>query len=129
LTTTRDQHPNFIDVPSAIDFHLVKEFTKDHDAGFWHSHYFWWDPVVGDGKFHFGPAWDFDAKAAVDIGAETDRLRRASEPKTQPPRASYSHEIAFVKDWYAQALRLDGRSAVQLRSSSHCAHVLKGRTG
>ena len=69
----------FIDVPSAIDYYLVKEFTKDHDADFYRSHYFSWNmggtqtedhvpTVLDDGKFHFGPVWDFDQSA----GAATD---------------------------------------------------------
>ena len=39
------QYPEFLDVASAIDFYLVKEFTKDNDADFYRSHYFSWDRV------------------------------------------------------------------------------------
>ena len=72
--STRSQYPDFIDVDSAIDFMFVKEFTKDHDADFYRSHYFSWDPSdpegtsgipLRDGRFHFGPAWDFDGGAGM----------------------------------------------------------------
>ena len=70
--STRAQYPDFIDVNSAIDFHLIQEFVKNGDGAFWRSHYFSWDQTVDttaplnplqDGRFHFGPAWDFDGSA------------------------------------------------------------------
>ena len=45
---------------------------KNGDGAFYRSHYFSWDPSdpngtsgnpLRDGKFHFGPAWDFDGSA------------------------------------------------------------------
>ena len=65
VPATRNQYANFVDVNSAIDFWLVKEFTKDHDSDFSRSMYFWWDPS-GDNKFHWGPAWDADHSAGND---------------------------------------------------------------
>ena len=62
-------YPSFIDVNSAIDFYLVKEFTKDNDGDFYRSNYFYWDRPgdpeypAADDKFHFGPVWDFDRSA------------------------------------------------------------------
>ena len=72
--STRAQYPDYLDQASAIDYYLVKEFTKDNDADFYRSHYFSWDPSdpegtitptnpLDDNKFHFGPAWDFDRSA------------------------------------------------------------------
>ncbi len=46
------------DVASFIDWYLVNEFTKNHDAVYGGSTYWSYDP--GDGKLHFGPIWDFD---------------------------------------------------------------------
>jgi hypothetical protein len=73
---TRSQYADHIDVPSAVDYWLVKEFTKDHDSDFSRSHYFSWDPsdptnassksLIDDDKFHFGPAWDADHSAGND---------------------------------------------------------------
>ncbi|MGH8939802.1 MAG: CotH kinase family protein, partial [Actinomycetes bacterium] len=70
-SSTRDEYERFINEEAAIDFMFIKEFTKDNDSDFNSSHYFSWDsaPVVDptkllrDGKFHFGPAWDFDRSA------------------------------------------------------------------
>ena len=76
-STTREQYPDYIDVNSAIDFYLVKEFTKDRDADFFRSNYFSWDPSgrvgkpLSDGKFHFGPAWDFDRSAGITSENDT----------------------------------------------------------
>ena len=76
-STTREQYPNYIDVNSAIDFYLVKEFTKDRDADFFRSNYFSWDPSgrvdkpLSDGKLHFGPAWDFDRSAGITSEDDT----------------------------------------------------------
>ncbi len=41
-SSTREQYPDFINVDSAIDFYLVKEFTKDRD-----SFPAQWDPKLG----------------------------------------------------------------------------------
>jgi hypothetical protein len=82
--TTRSQYPDFINVPSAIDYYLVKEFTKDFDSDFYRSDYFSWDPSgrvnepLSDGKFHFGPAWDFDRSAGVNTDTTTAAKYQAS---------------------------------------------------
>ena len=83
-STTRSQYPDFIDVPSAIDYYLVKEFTKDFDSDFYRSDYFSWDPSgrlnepLSDGKFHFGPAWDFDRSAGANTDTTTAAKYQAS---------------------------------------------------
>ena len=66
---TMGQINDFIDVDSAVDYYLVKEFAKDQDAYFYRSDYFAWDmddngnDALSDGLFHWGPAWDFDRSA------------------------------------------------------------------
>jgi hypothetical protein len=71
-STTRAQYQDYLDEASAVDFQFIKEFTKDNDADFNSSHYFSWDQTIDstdplnplqDGRFHFGPAWDFDRSA------------------------------------------------------------------
>lgn len=47
---------SFLDVPSAIDFFIMQELTKNID-GFRRSAFFY---RAQDGKFHLGPLWDFD---------------------------------------------------------------------
>lgn len=81
---TRAEIEPFIDIPSAVDYYLIKEFTKDSDADFYKSQIFFWNPkgaVDADGNpvllngdiqyadtnvpFFFGPAWDFDRSAGL----------------------------------------------------------------
>ncbi len=95
-TSTSDLHRR----QAAMDFNLIKEFTKDNDSDFYSSHYFSWDPVVNankraDNKFHFGPAWDFDRSAGnVDpdrpdtstLVSRPDGTARHGHPERQRPR-------------------------------------------
>ncbi|MFZ0531015.1 MAG: CotH kinase family protein [Propionicimonas sp.] len=81
---TRAEIEPYIDIASAVDFYLIKEFTKDSDADFYKSQMFFWNPkgvvdadgnpVLKDGDiqyadtntpFFFGPAWDFDRSAGL----------------------------------------------------------------
>ena len=60
------EYRNYIDVRTAIDFALVQEMTMNHDSyNTWpsngpHSTYLYMDKTHTDGKFCFGPLWDFD---------------------------------------------------------------------
>lgn len=79
-------YPSFIDVNSAIDFYLVKEFTKDNDSDFYRSNYFYWDRpgdsafASADDKFHFGPVWDFD-RSAGNISDTDSAHKYTSSPQ------------------------------------------------
>jgi hypothetical protein len=87
---TRDDpatgYPSFIDVNSAIDFYLVREFTKDNDSDFYRSNYLYWDrpgdPAYpnADDKFHFGPVWDFD-RSAGNISDTDSAHKYTSSPQ------------------------------------------------
>jgi len=89
---TRDDpttgYPSFIDVNSAIDFYLVREFTKDNDSDFYRSNYLYWnrpDPLdpdyaAADDKFHFGPVWDFD-RSAGNISDTDSAHKYTSSPQ------------------------------------------------
>lgn len=48
----------YIDVDSFVDWYLVNEYTKNHDARFQASCFFTWNEK--ENKFHMGPVWDFD---------------------------------------------------------------------
>ena len=110
--TTRGQYPDFIDVNSAIDFHLVKEFTKDHDAGFYRSHYFSWDPSdptgasgnpLRDGRFHFGPAWDFDSSAGNGyLDTAASRYLRSPEGWMMRGTGTSSGDATYRTHWFVQ---------------------------
>ncbi len=54
----RTGYRKYIDTKSVIDWYLVNEITKNHDAKFHSSVYMVYDPK--DKLFHMGPLWDFD---------------------------------------------------------------------
>ncbi len=56
----------YLDLESAVDFYLVKEFVKENDGDFWASTYFWTaDYTDTSKKFHMGPVWDLDRSAGA----------------------------------------------------------------
>ncbi len=63
----------YLDMDSAVDYYLAREFTKDNDADFYRSNFFYTnnvDPASAD-KFFMGPIWDFDRSAGAPTGAST----------------------------------------------------------
>ncbi len=57
----------YLDLNSAVDYYLIKEFTKDTDADMYRSNFFYTnnvDPGSPD-KFFMGPVWDFDRSAGA----------------------------------------------------------------
>ena len=48
----------YIDMDSFVDWYLVNEFTKNHDARFQSSCYLFFDAKTR--RLHMGPVWDFD---------------------------------------------------------------------
>lgn len=53
-------YSDYLDTESLIKAYLIQEISENIDATF-SSFYMWKDSdVTGDGKIHFGPAWDFD---------------------------------------------------------------------
>ena len=126
--TTRDDYPAFLDKASAIDYYLVKEFTKDNDADFYKSHYFTWDQTIDvteplnplqDGKFHFGPVWDFD-RSAGNVDPDTAGHTAVSSPTGWYLRGigtpSDSGRTRYKTHWFVQLFEDAGfRSAVKAR--------------
>lgn len=51
----------FIDEDSLVDWYLINEWTKNHDAAFQSSCYFFYDSITE--KIYMGPIWDFDISA------------------------------------------------------------------
>lgn len=51
-------YAKYIDVDSFVDWYLINEISKNVDARFFGSCYFYYDN--NDQKIHMGPAWDFD---------------------------------------------------------------------
>lgn len=48
----------YLDINSFIDWYIINEFTKNHDAKFIGSVNLYYNPYTQ--KVHFGPIWDFD---------------------------------------------------------------------
>lgn len=61
-------YARYLDTPSAIDYHIINEFTKNPDS-YVYSMYF---HKRQDGKFILGPVWDFDRT----MGCDADRRSR-----------------------------------------------------
>jgi hypothetical protein len=54
----------YLDLDSAVDYYLVKEFTKENDGDFYRSNFFYTDDYTSpDSPFFMGPVWDFDRSA------------------------------------------------------------------
>jgi hypothetical protein len=126
--TTRDDYPQFLDEASAIDYYLVKEFTKDNDADFYKSHYFTWDQTIDiteplnplqDGKFHFGPVWDFD-RSAGNVDPDTTGHKAVNSPTGWYLRGigtpSDSGRTRYKTHWFVQLFEDAGfKSRVKAR--------------
>jgi hypothetical protein len=65
----------YLDMDSAVDYYLAREFTKDNDADMYRSNFFYVNNVAVDAvdpndpadpdKFFMGPIWDFDRSAGA----------------------------------------------------------------
>jgi hypothetical protein len=68
-----------IDMNSFVDHYLVREFTKDHDADFWASNYFYTADVNNPAaKLFMGPVWDFDRSAGNEKGLFRNTIAKPS---------------------------------------------------
>ena len=124
----RDEYKDFIDEEAAVDFNLIKEFTKDNDADFNSSHYFSWDQKIDttaplnplqDGRFHFGPAWDFD-RSAGNVDPDTAGHTYVSSPNGWMLRGtgtpSDSGRQLYRTHWFVQLFKDEGfKAAVKAR--------------
>ncbi len=69
----KDDWTTYLDMDSALDYYLAREFTKDNDADFYRSNFFYTnnvDPLSTD-KFFMGPIWDFDRSAGAKPAGDT----------------------------------------------------------
>ena len=101
----------YLDVDSAIDYYLVKEFTRDHDADFYRSHYFYVKDLfaptgTGDpnGIITFGPVWDFDRSAGVisDTSAAAKYAASSSGWYMRPGTVYTSTHLVHNTHWFVQ---------------------------
>ena len=67
----------YLDLDSAVDYYLVKEYTKENDGDFYRSNYFYTgDYTTTESKFFMGPVWDFDRSAGAKPDADRDQHHR-----------------------------------------------------
>lgn len=69
----QDDWMTYLDLDSAVDYILTREFTKDNDADFYRSNFFYtknYDPA-SPAKFFVGPIWDFDRSAGAHDPSST----------------------------------------------------------
>ena len=69
----KDDWATYVDMDSAVDYILTREFTKDNDADFYRSNFFYtknYDPASG-APFFMGPIWDFDRSAGAHDPSST----------------------------------------------------------
>ncbi|MCW2800692.1 MAG: hypothetical protein JWQ70_2164 [Aeromicrobium sp.] len=56
----------YLDLDSAVDYYLLKEFVKENDGDFYRSNFFYTDDYRDPkAKFFMGPGWDFDRSAGA----------------------------------------------------------------
>lgn len=97
-----EQWPQFIDMASFVDYYLVREFTKDKDADFLFSN-FYYTPDVFDSttnsKLFMGPVWDFDRSAGNEAGITSTTV---ASPKYWWLRGSGAHHPWDQRHWYVK---------------------------
>ncbi len=94
---TGKHYTQYIDVPSFVDYQIMREFTRDFDGG---STYFWIDR---GGKLVMGPMWDMNwALGNVDY-AEPRSVDRCG---CDVDGWNYSYTTATIQEWPPWSLRL-----------------------
>ena len=87
-----------IDLKSFLDYYLVREFTKDKDADFLFSNFYYtsdvWSP---SSKLVMGPVWDFDRSAGNEAGLTTTSV---ASPKYWWLRGDGAHHPWDQRHWY-----------------------------
>ena len=92
----------YLDIDSAVDFYLAKEFTKENDSDFYRSTFFYIPDYTSSSKFVMGPIWDFDRSAGAKPDAVETRTTIAS-PKGWWLRGKGSqHHSTTRTHWYVQ---------------------------
>ena len=99
-----DDWMTYLDLNSAVDYYITREFTKDNDADFYRSNYFYTNNVDPDSpdKLFLGPIWDFDRSA----GACTSCSSTIASPTGWWMRGggSSSHDTNKIH-WYTRIIK------------------------
>ena len=120
------QIQKYLDVDSTVDWYLVREFTKDVDADFYRSGEFFLPDYTActatpaaqcpdNGKFYFGPVWDFDRSAGATTKSTIIPLTSGWYVRGISP--GYTTRAAHhANQWFAQLGKVSGfMSAVRAR--------------
>ncbi len=96
----------YLDLDSAVDYYLVKEYTKENDGDFYRSNYFYTgDYTTTESKFFMGPVWDFDRSA----GAKPDAIETnttVASPQGWWLRGNGSqHHSTDKTHWYVEMIK------------------------
>lgn len=104
----------YLDLNSAVDYYLVKEFTKDTDADMYRSNYFYTNNVDPDSpdKFIMGPVWDFDRSAGARNSSTMPTL---DDPDGWRLRGADKYHNTSQIHWYIQ-LTKDPRFLAALKA-------------
>jgi hypothetical protein len=96
----------YLDLDSAVDFYLVKEYTKENDSDFYRSTFMYLpDYTDPSKKIHMGPIWDFDRSAGAKPDAIETQTTIAS-PKGWWLRGHGSqHHSTDRTHWYVQLVQ------------------------
>lgn len=96
----------YLDIKSAVDFYLAKEYTKENDSDFYRSTFFYLpDYTDTSKKIHMGPIWDFDRSAGAKPDAIETQTTIAS-PKGWWLRGHGSqHHSTDRTHWYVQLVQ------------------------
>ncbi|MGA8851571.1 MAG: CotH kinase family protein [Aeromicrobium sp.] len=95
----------YLDLDSAVDYYLLKEFTKDTDSDMYRSNYFYTnnaDPGSAD-KFFMGPVWDFDRSAGARDSSTMPELDNPEGWWLRGTGQAY-HNTAKIH-WYTQLIK------------------------
>lgn len=99
-----DGWTKYLDLDSAVDYYLVKEFTKENDGDFYRSNFFYIpDYTDSSKKFQMGPVWDFDRSAGSKPAPEEGATSTVASPKGWWLRGNSSPNHSTSKThWYVQ---------------------------
>ena len=96
----------YLDLNSAVDFYLAKEFTKENDSDFYRSTFFYIpDYTSTDKKMFMGPIWDFDRSAGAKPDAVETRTTIASPQGWWLRGHGSQHHSTDKTHWYVQMVQ------------------------
>jgi len=112
---------NLIDMPSYVDYYLVREFTKDKDADFYFSNFYYTDDAYNaNSRMFMGPVWDFDRSAGNEASITSSTVAKPTgwwvryHNTTAVDRATHLEESR--RNWYNRlTARPDFRGQLCLR--------------